>query len=131
MSCYYSIAGSMKLRDSNDPALLEQINKVQHEEDSDLYAECVEMDIEGATLHIHIYGSMSYGIACEWDDEVKLLAHRYAAEPACFETECDGEHHKLFVGPAGFDIRQAEIDYIETKIAELRARQDELREETK
>lgn len=94
MGCQYGVTGTMTLRYSDE--VIEKIKALEE----DLGEIGLETEIKGDLLGLSISGmsSMSYSTAMEIDKRLESFANE-VTEAACFETECDGEHGCVWVGP--------------------------------
>jgi hypothetical protein len=120
---YYAITGTLCVREDAE-GLQDAIKKFD-----DLRAEFVQIDLSGDSIFIQAYGEMSETEANRWSNSVSSLAEAFAVETAVFLETWENDDSDLYVGPAGFDQRQAEIDHLESKIGGLRERQNELKKD--
>lgn len=95
MSCWYSFAGNVKIRLTEESrALVAELEAALEGKDFDYNLEDVG---EEGTITISGGGSMGYSSATEIDAALEALGP-FAIEPACFEGECEGEESLIYVG---------------------------------
>lgn len=77
----------------------------------------IEHDKKGATLHLDIE-STSIGARVEIEEILRQVAERFARETAVLYAEGE-DRYRIYVGPAGADLRKARIEDLQSQIGDM------------
>jgi hypothetical protein len=125
MGCWYKVSGAIPLKAVPSRELVGKLCEDLSKQDG---IEVCLVSKEGEPqLAVLINSEMSYGSACNIDAVLEEFARGWAARGAVLETDCDGETNILRVGPDTVSEIDAEIAYVEERLAALFTRRDELR----